>query len=225
MTSYTTPAELRASIGSQVAGSSDDVLVRVIEAVSQWIDQWCNRPDGFKAVTTASARTFAGNDSEVQVIDECIAVTLVESKTPTASSWTSWAASDWVAFSGSIHAPDFNHTPYTALAVAPGGAYAYFPSGKRRALAGFRYGLSMDQPDRPWNAPTVRVTARWGYAEETPPAIREACIMQAARQFKRGQSAYSDATASPEFGVLNFQGLDPAVENILTKGRFKRPRS
>ncbi|MCK6580358.1 MAG: hypothetical protein L6Q98_19870 [Anaerolineae bacterium] len=224
MSAYTTVQRLRASIGSLVSGASDEVLTRVIEAVSQWIDQYCNRPDGFVALSTAAAREYAGSGEATMLIDECVQVTLVESKQATDTSYTAWVAADWRAYSGDARSPNLNRKPYHALMCLPSGSYSSFPRAVGRERAGFKTTLDDGLMTRQWSAPTVRVTGKWGYAVTLPTAIEEACIIQATRQYKRGQSAYNDATASAEFGVLQFRGLDPAVETILAQGRFIRPR-
>ena len=75
-----------------------------------------------------------------------------------------------------------------------------------------------------WMAPTVQVTASWGYAVVVPDQIKTATIMQTARWFKRLQGSMSDALASGELGQLLFlQKLDPDIAMILKDGRFMHP--
>ncbi|MCK6581196.1 MAG: hypothetical protein L6Q98_24155 [Anaerolineae bacterium] len=216
MTDYTTVQRLRAAMGSEVSGTTDDVLARLITAVSRLIDRACNRPDGFVAADAPSAREYAGTGEAVLSIDECLSVSLVEAKDdPAEAAYTAWTADDWRAFSGDALAPDFTRTPYTALMTLPGGDHPVFPSGMRAGRSG----------SRTLSAPTVRVTARWGYGEIAPPEIETTCIIQAARWYKRGLTAFQDRAGGGELGALTYRrGLDPEAWAILEGGRYVRPR-
>lgn len=225
MTDYTTVQRLRAAMGSEVSGTTDEVLARLITAVSRLIDRACNRPDGFVAADAPSAREYAGTGEAVLSIDECLSVTLVEAKDdPADSAYTAWTADDWRAFSGDVLAPDFTRTPFTALMTLPGGDHPVFPSGVYSGRSGSRVALS-DLPLRQWSVPTVRVTARWGYGTIPPPEIETACIIQAARWYKRGLTAFQDTAGGGELGALTYRrGLDPEAWAILEGGRYVRPR-
>lgn len=203
MTVYATAAELRAQPDMN-SSDSDVVLGALLEAASRAIDAYCNRPDGFVAVDTAAARVYPGSGRPVQWIDECVSISLVEVKTAvTDSSYVEWSSGDWLAFSGEPRLPDYNRTPYQGVMVAPGGSYAVFTGGA---------------------GPTVRVTARWGYAATCPAAVQQACITLAARWYKRGKTFWSDAMTAPDGGVAMFRkALDPDVQFMLTLGRLVRP--
>ncbi len=74
--------------------------------------------------------------------------------------------------------------------------------------------------------PTVRVTAKWGYALSCPKRVQEACIVQAARWFKRGESSWADSMATSELGTLMVtKELDPDVRMMLEAGRLVKPMS
>ncbi|MDZ4771209.1 MAG: hypothetical protein SGJ24_18970 [Chloroflexota bacterium] len=209
MSDYTTVQRLRAAIGSEVSNSDDAVLSRLITAVSGQIDRACRRPDGFIAVPTATVREFPSDGRALLDIDECIAVTLVEARPVPGADYTPWDAADWRAFSGSALAPHFTRTPFTAIMVVPGGKVRAFADGRADSVS----------------APMVRVTARWGYAASVPGTIETACIIGAARLYKRGASAYQDAIAGSDVGMLSYRrGLDAEVEAILRGGHFLRPR-
>jgi|LAHQ01.1.fsa_nt_gb hypothetical protein len=204
MTSYATAVELRARL-EKTATTDDAVLTALLAASSAAVDRFCNRPDGFVALATAVARTFAGSGHSVQAIDECAAITLVE--TGDGTTWTAWGADDWLAFRGDPAKPDFANLPYTGLMVAYRGAYATFPRLARNGV-----GL-----------PSVRVTARWGYAETCPPQVREAAIVQAARWWQRGKGAWADTLGNADMGLLMYRKvLDPDVEHMLVSGRLVR---
>jgi len=198
-------------------GAAGDVaLQRIIDSVSAAIDTYCNRPDGFVASDTATARTFAGRGDPWLYIDECAAITSVAVKdSPTDDDYTAWANNDWIAFSGGHDDPDYNRTPYTGLIVDPDGTggYAVFTSGKFGYSRGFRptgTGLRIK--------PTVRVTAKWGYALIVPDDIRQACIIEAARWYKQGEGAWGDALANADLGkLMHVADLSPTVKRILAR--------
>ena len=221
MTTYANVEEFRAHV-EKTTETSDAVIQQILDAASLAIDNACNKPDGFCAPAAASARTYTGSGTAVQRIDPCsTAPTLVEVKdSPTDTTYTSWAPGDWIAARGDPEAPDFNHTPYTLLLVDPTGDYSHFTSGQFSFQKGFR-----PDPDVPYRGvPTVRVTAKWGDAALVPPTIRLACIMQAARWFKRGESAWADTVGNADMGQLMYRkSIDPDVSFILREGRLIRP--
>jgi len=221
MTSYASIAELKKQIdktGSTGTGDPTNLQL-LLDASTEAINAYTNHPDGFVALTTAAARVYTGDGGPYQWIDECVAITLVEVKdSPTDTTYTAWAATDWIAFSGDPEAPDFNRTPYTAIMVAPG-TYSHFVSGRFTQRRGFTPDTTVAR-----GTPTVKVTARWGYAVNAPSRVTEACLIQAARWFKRGESSWADAMAPAQFGTLMFtKVLDPDVEAMLRLGRLVRP--
>jgi hypothetical protein len=195
----------------------------LLDAASLSINRLCGRPDGFVALTTATARIYAGSGTGVQDIDECTEVTLVAVKESiTDTTYTSWAATDWVAASGSIYDPDFNTTPYTLLLTLPSGDYAVFTSGKYTTKEGFPPDLDA-RNQRSRGLPTVQVTAKWGFATTCPTDIREAALMQATRWYQRYRAGMADTVANAELGQLLYrQQLDPDVAQILIAGGYKR---
>jgi len=185
-------------------------IERILGSASAAIDRFCNRPFGFVALDVAAAKVYPGSGKPYQLIDECVTVTLVEVKdSVTDTVYTAWLPADWQACTGDYNYPDYNSTPYTMLMCTANGDYSRFT-----------YGRLTDR----WQAPTVQVTARWGYAATVPDQIKTATIMQAARWFKRLQGAMSDTLATGELGQLLFlQKLDPDIAMILNSGRFVHP--
>jgi len=208
VTDYATKAEAKAQFGKTLT-DKDDVIDAMISAASICIDGFCNRPDGFVADTSASARVYAGTGEGWQRIEDCTEITLVAVKQSlTDTSYTSWDSSDWIAFTGEAKRPNFNLTPYTAIMCSALGDYSVFTDGTWGDL----------------EMPTVQVTAKWGYATTVPAPIKQACITQVVRWLKRGESGWSDVLASAELGQLMYQKmLDPAVKLLLVGGRYVRP--
>lgn len=223
-TPYTTAEAVRAQMNKEGI-DQDAVIISIILAVSQMIDQHCNRfPDGFIAADTASARLFSGSGNGVLYIDEAAAITSVGVKaSPTDSTFEAWETDQWLGFSGDLTAPDFNRTPYTGIMAAAGTGLYFTGNGNDEWMwGGGRRGLSGSRSRRP-AFPTVSITARWGYALTVPPVIEQVCIIETARLFKRGESAFSDTLASMELGKLLVTAkLDPTSREILDNGRFVR---
>jgi hypothetical protein len=228
MAGYATLAEAKARM-QKTDTDADDFLPMIIDAASRAIDNFCNRSqDGFEASDQAVIRYFTGNGRSVLLIDECVEITAVAVKdAATDTAYTAWNSpttnlagdGDWLAFTGDLENPDFNTLPYDALMVDINGDHNTFTSGRFLGLRGFR-----PEGDASRNMPTVRVTAKWGYAINAPMAIKEACIMQVIRWYKREQGAMASALASAELGTLElFRTLDPDFEFILALGRYVKP--
>jgi hypothetical protein len=159
-------------------------------------------------------------------------VTLVAVKdSVSATTYTPWAATDWLLFRGDPRWPEFNIPPFDGLMAATSGDYAAFTSGQMGAPSAMDWAFASTRvparlrhnPRGAYAVPTVRVTARWGYADTCPEEIAEAAMMQAARWYKRMEGAMSDTLADAELGMLLFrQSLDPDIKRILVDGRYVR---
>jgi hypothetical protein len=229
MADYATLAEVKERIDKTNA-DADAYLPAIITGASRAIDNFCNHPDGFVALTAATARYYAGTGTALQRIDECVEVTMVSVKdSVTDTTYTDWSPADWVAFSGDPRAPEFNRLPYDHLMTDIGGSYGVFTGGVIGGLSYFdalfmRMGRYNYNPRTARSQPTVKVTAKWGYAVTVPAPIKEACCMQAARWYKSYESAFSDVLASGEMGNLYYRKeLHPDVKMILVAGRYVRP--
>lgn len=216
---YCTAAELRGQM-NKTSVADDAILTAIIAAAENTINQFTNRPDGFIALTNATARLYSGSGKPYLFIDENVSITLVEVKSsPTDTTYTSWATTDWIPFRGDPEDPNYNGLPYTAIMVDPTGNYSIFYSGSFVTRGGFRPSTDVNR-----GVPTVRITAKWGYSVAVPADIKQACLMQSARWYKRMEGAMSDALASAELGTLLYrQVLDPDVKMILVNGRYVKP--
>jgi hypothetical protein len=219
---YATLTEIKGAL-KKTTDTDDAALLLVLKAATRTIDRFCNRPDGFLADASASARLYAGNGGPILWVDECVEVDTVAVKdSPTETTYTAWNSDDWIAFAGDPKRPDFQPLqkgkPYTAIMASAVGDESLFTSGRYSQLSGFRPSFTEHR-----GVPTVQVTAKWGYSVLVPDVIREACIVQSARWFRRGLSQWSDTIGSPDFGQLMYrQPLDPALQLMLVKGGFKR---
>jgi hypothetical protein len=228
---YATVAQFKAEINLlDTSETWTATITRLLDTATRNIDRFCNRPDGFTADDTASAHYYVGSGKPYQLVDDFVelsAVAVKDSASDDEDEYTAWtigtlgttAEADVFAATGDPKFPDYVTTPYTMLVVGANGDYAIFTSGEYSFKAGFRPYTTV-----PGGVPTVKVTAKWGYATETPADIVEACIMQAARWFKRLQSAMSDTLASGDMGTLMYtQSLDPDIKRILVDGRYVKP--
>lgn len=61
----------------------------------------------------------------------------------------------------------------------------------------------------------VQINGVWGFGEAAPPPIREACLLQAARLYKRKDAPFG-VTGSPEHGQLQtISRIDPDVKELI----------
>lgn len=220
---YCTVDQVREDIG-KVNADRDHIIRRDIKAASRVIDRVCNRiEDGFVAPSTAVTREFVGSGTRVQWIDEAAAISLVEVKTSRdTATYTAWAATDWRPATGDPRTPDFNRTPYQLLLIPSGSDYSIFTGGRTARMNGFR--PLPDDEELGWVEPTVRVTAKWGYALVVPDDISLACSIQVARWFKRGESSWADTLGNADTGIIMYRKkLDPDIQLILKDGRWIRP--
>lgn len=199
VTSYATLAEFKAGMNYPQPYSTDpkdNVMQICLDAAAAVIDRVCKRPDGFVA-TDPIAREFYGMDRDYVYIGDCIAVTLVKTRSSVSGAWTD-ITETWSAFAGDALNPS-DRLPYTGV-IRHSGTFAKYR----------------------WKS--IQITAQWGYAATVPIQVTQATIMQASRWFKRSESAWADATASGELGTLLYRkAMDPDIENILKNGRLVRP--
>lgn len=231
---YANVIELREEMNLDSA-TDDATLVRILDAAERKINNFCNRPDGFITDALASIRYFQGSGKPWQRISECLLIAQVavkDSPSDDEDDYTNWTVgivgttteADCFPARGHPKRPDFTlpaicNKPFNLLVIAPNGNYPTFTGGEWTRKPGFRP-LSLHN----WGTPTVKVTARWGYSATVPDDIKIATIMQAARWYKRLQSAMADSVASAEMGQLFYrQTLDPDIKGILVDGRYVKP--
>ena len=226
---YATAAELRTQIDmtGSTGHKSDDALEVILDAVSDLIDRFFNRPDGFIADTNASARYYAGSGKRYQYIDECVEITEVAVKDSTSdTTYTVWTDpttnlagdGDYIAFNGDPLAPDFNNLPYMAIMTDPNGDFSIFINSRFTSRGGFRPTSGTST-----GVPTVKVTAKWGYSVAAPAVVKQATLALSARWFKQGEGAWADTLASPEFGQLIYRRENVDIRQMLELSRLWRP--
>lgn len=208
---YTTVDEFKNYIGrsGNVSKGDDDMIGSLLSAAEFKTDQFCNREEtGFLASDTATDRFYVGDGSAVCWIDDCVEITEVAVKANyNEASYNTWSSSDWLAASGFPRQADFNQTPYTFILTNITGGKTCFTTGK----------LGQYQ-----SVPTVKVTAKWGYALSTSRVmdlVKSAVLAQAMRWHARYSSKWADTAAGPDSGVLLYrQSLDPDIKDMLVNG-------
>lgn len=187
-TLYATVAELKGELG--VTDTADDAKVeRALDAASRTIDQFCGRR--FYADATASARTYRATDPYALRVDDISTLTGLVVKTDTAANGT-YDTTLTITTDFVVDPPNAitQNRPVTMLRHVNG----TFPT------AGFRS--------------RVEVTAKWGWPR-VPPEVRKACLIEAARLYRRKDTPEGVAGIS-DFGVVRISRfMDPDAERLL----------
>lgn len=181
---YATIGELKTRIG--ITDTTDDtVLSAVLEACSRSIDGYCNR--SFGKTAAGVVRYFTPVDAREVLIDDCVTLTAVATDADGDRTYEdTWTATDYDLLPENAG----TNTPYTIIATSPEGEYS-FPL--------VRKGL--------------KLTGTWGWPE-VPSPVKEACLIQAYRIFKRKDAPFG-ISGSPEMGMMRIGRLDPDVLWLL----------
>lgn len=190
---YCSLAELKARLGLPASDTADDaVLEAVIEAASRAIDNYCSR----RFFAAADTRYYTAEAGDILFIDDVISVSSLTTDDDGDRTYeTTWATGDYdlEPYNAQAETPA---RPYTYLRTTPQGRYA-FPTGRKG----------------------VKIVGSFGYASTAPDAIAEACLLQAARFFKRKDAPFGVA-GSPDIGEMRaIPGIDPDVKQLLARYR------
>ena len=178
-------------------GTAEDATMEsAIESASRIIDAHTNRR--FYSDTTVSARVYYANTSIRCTVDDFSTTTGLIIKTDTGDNGTydqTWAATEYILEPINAEIGGVSGQPYnTIVATIP----KMFPVTGRR--------------------PRIQVTAKWGWAS-VPDTVRQACLIQAARLFRRAQTPEGFA-AGESFGAIRVSTkLDPDVQMLLAPFR------
>lgn len=200
---YATLAQVKSSL--RLTDNIDDPLIELaIEAASREIDSYCSRV--FYNMGT-SARFFSASDPYFCPIDDLISITeLATALTSNGNYDTVWANPTAGQNNG-----DYQLEPLNATAPTDG---IISPYTGIRAL--WRYLF----PTIGGNA-LVRVTGTWGWAS-IPTPVKQACVIQAARIFKRNDSPLGVAGFG-DMGVMRVSSqMDPDVRQLIEPYRLTR---
>jgi hypothetical protein len=190
---YASLSEVKASL--RITDSVDDSLLETaIESASRLID-------GFTARSFSNAgsavRDFAATDSINLIIDDAISVSLVQATDEKGSTYTTFGVNDYQLEPVNSRS-DGLYFPYTGIRAV--NTYAW-PVVDQQAL--------------------VRVTGVWGWAA-VPTAVKQACVIQSSRIFKRLDSPLGVAGFGDMGAIRVGRYLDPDVEQLLMPYRIMR---
>lgn len=185
---YATLAEVKAAL--RITDTIDDSLLEMaIESASRLLDSYTAR--SFYTSGTATARYFAADNDFVCQIDDATSITEVASDASADGSYdTIWATTDYelLPLNGRV---DGLAVPYNGLRAIQDYTFPYL-NGE---------GL-------------VKVTAVWGWAS-VPIAIKQACVIQSSRIFKRLDSPLG-VLSSPDLGFMRVGSqIDPDVRQLV----------
>lgn len=185
---YTTLAEVKAAL--RITDTIDDSLLEMaIESASRLLDGYTAR--SFYSSGTAVARYFAADNDYVCQIDDAVSITEVATDFSADGTYdTVWATTDYelLPLNGRV---DGLAVPYNGLRAIQDYTFPYL-NGE---------GL-------------VKVTAVWGWSA-VPIAVKQACVIQASRIFKRLDSPLGIAGFG-DMGVMRVGSrLDPDVAQLV----------
>lgn len=183
------------SLGTLTADSALELeVVDAINAASRDIDNHCRRR--FHIDGSASPRRFAPESLTECPVDDIGDATgvLVAVDESDSGSFLSWPSSRWELEPLNGVGSSGEPWPYTELVAVDD----YFPTSHRRRGS-------------------VQVTARWGWPA-VPEPVRQACLIQSARLFRRNSSPEGVAGVN-EFGPIRVSKLDPDVTRLLAPYR------
>jgi hypothetical protein len=190
---YASLADVKAAL--RITDSMDDSLLETaIESASRLIDGFTAR--SFSNAGTA-VRNFAATDAINLIIDDAITVTKVESTDEIGDTYTEWTATDYQLEPVNSRA-DGLYSPYTGIRAV--NTYTW-PVVDYQAL--------------------VRITGTWGWAS-VPTAVKQACVIQSSRIFKRLDSPLGVAGFGDMGAIRVGRYLDPDVEQLLMPYRIMR---
>jgi len=176
-------------MGEGITPSSTDerTMEQVIEGASRAIEAFCGRR--FYVVSETRYYTPEAND-ELFVDDLTEITTLQTDEDGDRTYETTWATTDYdlLPLNAALESK-----PYTRIEVTPEGNY-WFPQGL---------------------AKSVKIVGKFGYADRPPAQVREACLLQCERLWKRKDAPFGVA-GSPELGTMRLiPELDPDVKFML----------
>lgn len=186
-TQYATVAQVKERLG--IDDTTDDtILGLVLDGVSRLIDGHCNRR--FYVTAADETRYFTARMADRLWPGDVVSITTLSTDDDGDRTYEhTWTTGDYDLLPWNAA---LDERPYTEIAVSPDGDYS-FPAGAAKG---------------------TKIVGKFGWPE-VPDVVREACLIQCARLFKRKDSPFGLAGA-PEMGQLTvIPRLDPDVKVLL----------
>jgi hypothetical protein len=190
---YCTLADVKAAL--RITDAVDDSLLEMaVESASRLIDGYAYRY--FYNAGTAT-RDFVAEDSYLTIIDDLISISELKTTDEIGSDYVTWSADDYQLrpVNGKI---DGLSVPYTSILSTDD---LLFNIKGQQAL--------------------VRVTGVWGWTA-VPIAIKQACVIQSSRIYKRLDSPLGVAGFGDLGAIRVGRALDPDVEQLVMPYRIMR---
>lgn len=195
---YTTLANFKSYLfpSANYGTAEDTQMEAAIEAASRTIDAFTDRR--FYVDTTVSARVYYADTPIRCTVDDISTSTGLIIATDSGDNGTydqTWATTEYILEPINGVVGGVAGQPYTTIvATIP----KMFPVTGRR--------------------PRIQVTAKWGWAT-VPHSIEQACLIQAARIYRRAQTPEGFA-AGEAFGAIRVSSrLDPDVQMLISPYR------
>lgn len=183
---YATLEHIKAQLDINQGDLKDDELLeRAIEAASRSIDDLCGR----RFYEATETRTYTAESMLYLAVDDLVSVATLSTDEDGDRVWeTVWAATDFDL--GPANA-SLDGAPFTCVEPSPAGRYLF-----------------------PTHARAVQINGSFGRASVPMPVV-QACLLMAARVWKRKDTPLGIQVGKPEFGNPSIPGKDPDVERLL----------
>jgi hypothetical protein len=198
---YAALTDVKAALRLSVSDTTDDALLELaIESASRMIDDDCGRV--FYASGTGVTRYFRPDREDFCRTDDIITIsTLATDADGDGTYETTWTATDYRKHPANNVAGG-RAWPTTALVATKS---LYFPVDEEDEL-------------------TVAVTGNFGFGTAVPTAIKDACVLQSLRLFKRYDSPLGVAGFG-DMGAVRVSRTDPDVFALIKGYRRGGPVS
>jgi hypothetical protein len=186
---YCTLVEVKASVTIDTSDVVDDVaLEKCIEGASRNIDRYCRRR--FFVNSVDETRYYTPTNPNLVLIDDLVSITTLKTDDAGTRAYsTTWATTDYDLFP--VNAA-LDGWPYQSIQTTPNGSYRFYP----------RYPKS------------VQVVGKFGFSA-VPADVHQACMIQAARYFKRKDVVFGIAGVGGMGQLRALDQLDPDVQQLL----------
>lgn len=197
---YCTLADVKAAL--RIADTLDDALLETaINSASRLIDGYCNR-SFYQGTNASEVRYFGTSDPFMVWIDDLVSLVSLETASQNSNVFdTVWSNSGTNAEYELLPKNSLSngfYSPYTGIKAV--GA-KIFPTYNEAAL--------------------IRVTGRFGWSA-VPDVVKQACILQSARLFKRLESPLGVAGVS-DLGIMRVtRSIDGDVAQLIDPFRQMR---
>jgi hypothetical protein len=158
-----------------------------MEDIIEAASRWIDQYTGRVFYATSEARYFTAESSVMVRITDLLSVTTLKTDDDGDRTYeTTWASTDYDLM-------PYNDVPYQWIEAAPNGVNLF--TGMRRG---------------------VEINGSWGYASTAPHAVREACLLYAARLYKRKDAVLGVAGPSAMGQIVVPVPSDKDVERLLS---------